>query len=120
MPSSSQETVLVVDDDPLVRRALGRELGQVYRVTQAGSVSEALAHLREDTSICAVVSDFDMGAETGLDLLDEVRRVAPLCARIIVSGKAVPRRMDLCDVIVEKPWRPGSLKEAVQDVWIRL
>ena len=116
----SQETVLVVDDDPLVRRAIMRELAQVYRVTSAGNVPEALDLLREHPSLCAVVSDFEMGTESGFDLLREVRRSAPLCARIIVSGRTVPQSADLCHAVFEKPWPPGSLVEAVQGVWIRL
>ncbi len=120
MPNDSLQTVLVVDDEALVRRALSRELSAAYIVKTAGSVEEALEILADDGRICAVITDYDMGSHTGDELLAAVRRVAPHCACILVSGR--PRATDpaICDAFVAKPWALGRVVSAVQDVWVRL
>jgi len=61
--------VLVIDDDPIHRRALSLELETLgCRVVQAGSSSEALAAVRSD-AFAAVFLDLGLGSAGGLELL---------------------------------------------------
>ncbi len=71
--------VLHVDDDPefagLVATALERDEGE-FEVEVATGASEALDRLQEG-ALDAIVSDYEMGARDGLDLLEAVREDHP-------------------------------------------
>ena len=78
--------VLIVDDDPLTRRALLEILGnEGYDCDQAESVEEALLYLGTQTYTC-VLTDLVMPERSGLDLLKEVKTNFPDIAVILISG----------------------------------
>lgn len=66
--SGAEPVVFVVDDEPSVRKSLGRLLRAAgYRVEIFASASEFLAHERED-AICCLVLDVQMPDVNGLEL----------------------------------------------------
>ncbi len=65
-------TVLVVDDDPLVLRAIERSLGKSYRVVTASSGEEAWKQL-ETREFDAVLCDVHMPLPDGPELLRRLR-----------------------------------------------
>lgn len=71
-------TVLVVDDESAIRRALRKifEKGGLT-VSEAESGRGALEAVALDTDIAAVVSDFLMPDGNGLDFYDALMAVAP-------------------------------------------
>ena len=70
-------TVLVVDDEKGIRRAVAAELeDQGYQVVQAASGSEALLRFREAPADL-VVTDLKMDGLDGLEVLREVKRLRP-------------------------------------------
>jgi len=71
-------TVLLVDDESAVRRALRKifEKGGLT-VSEAESGRGALEAVAQDADIAAVVSDFLMPDGTGLDFYDALIGVAP-------------------------------------------
>jgi CheY-like chemotaxis protein len=109
---------LVVDDDPLIRRTLARELRPCFEVLDADHVTAALARFATD-AIDVVVTDLELGAgPSGIELLAEVRQRHPGCARILVSAIMDPRaaqqsvRDQISHVFIEKPWRLGEVRSA--------
>jgi len=77
---------LVVDDDPITRRALVEILGaNGFDCDQAESVEEALLYLKTQTYTC-VLTDLVMPERSGLDLLQEVKSSFPDVAVILISG----------------------------------
>lgn len=72
------QTVLLVDDESAVRRALRKifEKGGLT-VREAESGREALDAIATDTDIAAVVSDFLMPEINGLDFYDAMVSIAP-------------------------------------------
>lgn len=72
------QTVLLVDDESSVRRALRKtfEKGGL-NVREAGSGRDALDAIATDTNIAAVVSDFLMPEINGLDFYDALVSIAP-------------------------------------------
>ena len=81
-------TVLIVDDEPQVARALARTLRRAgFTIQVAASGDEALAALSGFTPD-VVISDFRMPGMTGAELLAEVKRRLPLTLRLILSGHA--------------------------------
>jgi DNA-binding NtrC family response regulator len=81
-------TVLVVDDEPLIRFALADALQEEgYDVVEASNVLEAVAVLGLHPEIGAVVTDIDMpGGLSGLDLLRLVNGYDRKIVTIVTSG----------------------------------
>jgi two-component system response regulator HydG len=79
-------TILVVDDEPELCRALSKLLGRNgYRVLSAGNGEEGLAMLRTGT-IDLVLSDLQMPRMGGLDLLKAGQIVSPRTEFVIITG----------------------------------
>jgi len=87
-PPPGTFSVLVVDDEPLIRWSLRRAfLDRGHVVATAGTGSEALAVLsggRYD----AVILDYRLPDRQDLSLLSEVRRLAPQSAVLMMTAFA--------------------------------
>src|SRR3990172_2905963 len=81
-------TILVVDDEPPVRRALQRLFArEQYRVLEGGGVAEAMKALGS-SPVDLVITDYAMPDGTGLDLLLKMKARYPHIVRMILTGKA--------------------------------
>jgi len=78
------ETMLVVDDDEAIRRAFARV--QSCRVVAAGSLAEALELARAEPVGSAVV-DLHLGAESGLAIVEALRKRDPSMPIIVMTGQ---------------------------------
>ncbi len=79
-------TILVVDDEPELSRALSKLLGRNgYHVLTAGNGEEGLALLRQE-EIHLVLSDLQMPKMGGLDLLKAGQVIAPHAEFVIITG----------------------------------
>jgi YesN/AraC family two-component response regulator len=76
--------VLIVDDDPAIREALGAAMVGAYVVHTAATGNEASSLLRR-YPVAAIVLDAILGREHGLDLVDRFRAIsnAPI---LILTG----------------------------------
>jgi response regulator RpfG family c-di-GMP phosphodiesterase len=78
--------VLIVDDEPSVRKLLATLLSQAgVGCSAAANPNEALSML-ETTCFAAVISDLRMGATSGFELLREVRTHYPGLAFLMATG----------------------------------
>lgn len=79
-------SILLVDDELVIRRVLSRELrAEKFSVTAVSSGSEAIGALG-DTLYDLVITDLTMEGIDGVDILKATRRVAPQTAVIIITG----------------------------------
>jgi two-component system, cell cycle sensor histidine kinase and response regulator CckA len=79
--------LLLVDDEELVRRALGRLLARAgWEVVAVASGDEALAKLRDGLSVRAAVIDRSMPGMSGEVLLGHIRREWPRLPVLVCSG----------------------------------
>lgn len=88
-PEGSTVSVLIADDDPLVRRVLRMALeSQGYAVREAGDAQEviAVAHDRHDL----VVLDINMPGGTVHDTLGGLRELHPDLPILVLSGESTP------------------------------
>ena len=87
-PAARRGTVLIVDDEPLLIRALERILRPAgHRLLCAGSRAE-MASLLEDPDLDVVLLDLFLGEESGLDVLEHVRSQRPEVEVIVMTGHA--------------------------------
>lgn len=113
--------ILVVDDDPGMRRSLAIMLRRErYEVTEAGSVIEAVAQLRrEDYDL--LIADLMMEPLNGLDLLGLVPRYQPACRAIVITAFGTPEtrsealRLGALDFL-EKPLDAPRLLVQIRDI----
>ena len=78
--------VLLVDDEPLFLRALERILhGDRHALHRAGSAAEALAVLA-DAEIDLVLLDIRLGATSGVELLEQIKRARPDVEVVMMTG----------------------------------
>jgi len=83
MPNS----VLLVDDDEVLCRALQRVLKSAgMKVWTTTNPRAALEYLRTETAPMAILSDHHMPEMSGLELLAEAANLAPHSARLLTTG----------------------------------
>lgn len=112
-------SVLAVDDDPAVLALLATQLGADFEILTAGNVAQARDVLAR-RSVDIILTDLQLPGESGLVLLDWVRRTAPRTFRVLISGTA--RIEDAIDAInqtqvhriVLKPWRSEDLLQTLR------
>ncbi|MFZ5585842.1 MAG: PAS domain-containing hybrid sensor histidine kinase/response regulator [Thermodesulfobacteriota bacterium] len=82
------ERVLVVDDEPALRRTTSLGLTRLgYRVTALASALDALAIIRDDpAAFDLVISDQTMPGMTGLELARRLRQLRPDLPVILTTG----------------------------------
>jgi DNA-binding response OmpR family regulator len=80
------ETILVVDDDELVRSGLAMNLERAgFRVHAAANSREAFAVIGEHT-VDLVLCDLVLGDENGMDVLRQLQSSHPELAVVIITG----------------------------------
>ena len=121
MPSERHWTVLVVDDEVAIHRALARTLRrEPYELIHAYDTAEALAVLRERHDVAGVICDQYMPGTNGLDLLMDVRRRHPAIVTVLLTGQAdlrlVMRALNEGRIhrFFTKPWLPAHLRDELR------
>ncbi|SDF40957.1 thioredoxin reductase (NADPH) [Blastococcus fimeti] len=118
----SKATILAVDDDPMVLRAITRDLrtryGADYRIVRASSGAEALAALAELAlrlrPVALIVTDQRMPGMSGIDLLVRARAQAPDARFVLLTAYAdtdvaIRAINDIgLDHYLVKPWDPPA------------
>ena len=128
----ARATILAVDDDPQVARAIVRDLrtryGSEYRVVRATSGDEALSVLAElilrDRPVALLVSDQRMPGMTGIELMARVRETSPGTRLLLLTAYsdtdvAIRAINDIgLDYYMVKPWEPpeSALYPVVDDL----
>jgi PAS domain S-box-containing protein len=114
-PRGGTETILLVEDEPAIRRAAKRTLEQYgYSVLLAPDGEEGLKVFRErQEEIRLVVSDVVMPRKGGAELHEEVRRIVPTAKFIFVSGYTPRNRQGsaLLDPAVPRIAKPWTIRE---------
>ena len=109
-------TVLVVEDEFLVRQVLQIELEDAgYEVILADSADAAIAILEARSDIHLVFTDIDMpGSMDGSKLAACVRDRWPPIHIIITTGKARPREIPDNALFIPKPYVCRAVIDAVR------
>jgi signal transduction histidine kinase len=123
VPRGGGESILLVEDDPRVRRLFASTLeGLGYSVIQAEDGGEALAILHEDEPVDVILSDVVLpGTYSGPDLIREVARRRPGVKPLLMSGYAsgsFDRGESMLDGVklLSKPFKKGELARVMRAV----
>lgn len=118
--SNDTPTILVVDDEPLIRLVIAdylRDCG--YRVFEAGSPDDAVAILQADLRIDVVFTDLELpGRSSGLELARWIRRRFPEMRVILSSGpySAAELAGELCEAgpPIVKPYDSDAVAQRIR------
>jgi DNA-binding response OmpR family regulator len=117
--SEPNKTLLVVDDEPLVREVETEILRlQGYTVLEAANAAEALRVAAANRTIHLLVTDFWMPDIDGLELARRFRAVHPKTPVLMVSG-SLPLLQDRAEdlahlTLLPKPFHFGELLQKVR------
>ena len=118
-PLAGASHILVVEDDPDVRRVIVECLSLIgYKVTEAANGSEALAHLATIKPDLVVV-DYAMPDMTGAEVISQARKMFGELPVILATGyadMAAVERLAGRPRILRKPFDIAQLGDAVSSV----
>lgn len=87
--NATAQSILVVDDDPLIAMTITAVLNDLGHVTvEAHSAREALEQLSQKTFFDVMITDYAMPVMNGLQLIEEVQSRWPGLPIILASGYA--------------------------------
>ncbi|HEY5710886.1 MAG TPA: ATP-binding protein [Allosphingosinicella sp.] len=118
--SGHEGTVLLVDDEKLVRASTAQMLCDLgYRVVEANSAAEALRYIETGEPIELLITDHLMPGMTGADLAFAVRDIHPALPMLIVSGYADTDSIHPDLPRLTKPFRQDELACKIAEVIAR-
>jgi CheY-like chemotaxis protein/two-component sensor histidine kinase len=114
--------ILVVDDEPLIGKALQRSMCEEHEVVALTSASQALEAITTGDRFDVILCDLMMPQMTGMDLHDALVRVAPEQARRMIflsGGEFTERARAFIDTTsnqrLEKPFDIRQLRALIND-----
>lgn len=114
-------SILLVDDDELVRGTIHRLLERTFTMVQSASTAaEARQLLADGTTVDCVIADLTMPDVQGPELIVQLRDIQAGLAAVLITGAGVDRasnelaKLGLVDVaVLSKPFSPQELVTAV-------
>src|SRR6201982_2211036 len=120
----SRSTILTVDDDPEVSRAVARDLrrrdGEQHRIVRAESASDGLDALRQmklrGDLVAVILADYRMPELNGIEFLERAMDIYPGARRALLTAYAdTGAAIDAINVVdldyyLLKPWDPPEEK----------
>lgn len=79
------KSILIVDDEPMVRKLISACLRELYNTEEAEDGKKALKKASSKSYDC-VITDVQMPLMDGLSLLGEIKKRAPSTNVIVMSG----------------------------------
>src|SRR5665213_2267878 len=117
---TASRKVLVVDDDPAVRKSIDRVLtGKGYAVITAENGEEAMRKLNEE-KYDLVYTDIRMPGMSGLEVAEQVKAQRPWTPVVSITGygtEAAEARAKAAGVsgFVHKPLSPEMIEDSARD-----
>jgi two-component system NtrC family sensor kinase len=118
---SREATLLLVDDDEHVRRALRRVLRRTPCTVLDAPDGPTALDLLAGEPVHVVVSDYRMPGMNGVELLRQVKERYPRIQRVLLTGQAdsasIEEAVNQSEIFrfIWKPWDDGHLLLTIQD-----
>ncbi len=114
-----RKRLLLIDDEALIRRVIGRSVRHIFDVVEAATGEEALARIRTDELFDAVVCDVNLGG--GMSGVDFARQLAVLDpwlydSLLFLVGTPLPLEIgeELRRPMLTKPFDMGELRRLLE------
>jgi len=106
--------ILVVDDEPVVLSLVASALERAgHQVASASGALQALEFVRSQGPFDLVVTDVVMPGMCGTELANEIRRLAPASAILLMSGCVPATQVPSGTPFIGKPFAMRNLLRAV-------
>ncbi len=115
--------VMIIDDEPKIRKGISRLIEAQEGWDAVASFADAESALRYlyENEVDAIITDIQMPGKSGLDMIDEIRRVNRDIPIVIISGYC---RFDYAQRAIEqgvrkyltKPSSPNEIKETLMQI----
>lgn len=116
-PRRFNGTVLLVDDEPIVRGSTADMLGDLgFDVVEAGSAEKASIMLSQLNDICLLVTDHLMPGMTGAKLAEAFRERRPGVPVLIITGYAEADGIPVDMPRLNKPFRQSELAAILNQI----
>ena len=116
-------SILVIDDEPLVRRAIERSLDKEHDVVSAATAAEALERLQNGERFDLILCDLMMPEMTGMEMAARLREDQPAMYERLVflsGGAFTPEAAEFLRSVsnrfIEKPFLPEDLRRRIQQL----
>lgn len=111
--------VLVVEDEPLVRRMAAEIISNAgWTAVEASNSREALALLGNHPDVKVLFTDLELpGAMSGMQLSERVHRIRPDVELVVTSARGSVARSQLPDdgTFLRKPYRLSDLVRVLRE-----
>ena len=121
--SSARGRILIVDDEPAIRRLMVRTLEKAHEIVTAASGAEAQTILRGDRSFDVILCDLMMPEMTGMDLHKWLAAEHPAIADRVVfltggafTASGAQYLATIKNVRLEKPCESATLRRVVSEL----
>ena len=115
--STTLPRLLLVEDDPLLRRALALTLGRRFTLLLAPNVEVAKRMLLASAEVEVVLTDFHLPDGTGLEVLREAKASWPDAVRVLMSASdeafSTPESREIAAVCLEKPFDVVAVSQLI-------
>ena len=125
--TATKKTILVIDDDQMMRLFLEQYVGQEYDVESMENGAEALNRLNKQPAVHLVIADLDMPELDGFAFTERLRSDTQFdrLPLIILSGTENSEDRVRClklgaDDFVAKPFNPEELMARIANLFRRL
>ena len=115
-------TVLVVDDEVLIRDLLGDTLQAIGYEVETAEGFDAAVKILKGKNIDVVITDIMMPVKSGVDLIKLIKEQYPQVPVLAISGKGVPQQSVFdagADGFLTKPFRIGVVEELIEKTLLR-
>ena len=122
MRTKESATVLVVDDDPIIRKIVAEQIALFgFQPILAASGEEALQLAKKQTQIDLLLTDIMMPEMNGVDLAKQFITLYPETKILFMSGYICPSMahygiQDSEHAFVQKPFTPKTLITKMRNV----
>lgn len=123
VPSPPPKRLLILDDEPMMVRAIKRLMAGEYAMTSPGTPADAVAEVRGGARFDVILCDLMMPFMSGIQFYDAIRAIDPEQARRIVfmtGGAYAPLVLEFLSSVanprIDKPVGRLALRAAIQAI----